>query len=360
MHNRDQWVIEQLHRDHSVTASGVHGRVRLATDYVTTDVELGYAQTAHGSQGRTVDRSLTLIEGPVDARGIYVPMTRGRDVNTMYVAVEPGQSARDVLAGVLSRDWIDRPALDVLRQHRPTVVEGSALLSPLKLRGLWKELDDLASQRYHLAQAVDRVERTLHTKTIELKETVKRLEGSHQRMDDAHRQLDEFDSAWSRFRDRDTIDALHNDIDRFRGWVSEYEPRAATLRAEITALTGECDRAVAHRDTTRPGLIERSREIRSALNADALLRFARVEPDPPAYLRGIRRDSRDATPWRTTVGAIEQYRAAYGIDSRDALGPRPGYRDVSRADQYRRLEHNLGTLTPTHARGHEIEIGIEL
>ncbi len=88
VHNRDQWIIERLHRDHSVTVSGAHGHVQLPAEYVVQDVELGYAQTA---QGRTVDRSMTLIEGPVGARGIYVPMTRGRDNNTMYVAVEPGQ-----------------------------------------------------------------------------------------------------------------------------------------------------------------------------------------------------------------------------------------------------------------------------
>ena len=98
VHNRDHWVIAKLHRDRSVTVFGSHGRVRLPTGYVASDVELGYAQTAHGAQGRTVDRSLTLIDGPVDARGIYVPMTRGRDNNTAYVAVEPGQPSRDVLA----------------------------------------------------------------------------------------------------------------------------------------------------------------------------------------------------------------------------------------------------------------------
>src|SRR4029079_6462020 len=88
VHNRDHWVIDKLHRDRSVTVSGSNGRVRLPGGYVAAEVELGYAQTAHGSQGRTVDRSLTLIDGPVDARGIYVPMTRGRGDNTRTAAHE--------------------------------------------------------------------------------------------------------------------------------------------------------------------------------------------------------------------------------------------------------------------------------
>ena len=70
VHNRDQWIIERLHRDRSITVVGAHGRVRLPAQYVNENVELGYAQTAHGAQGRTVDRSLTLIDAPVDARGI--------------------------------------------------------------------------------------------------------------------------------------------------------------------------------------------------------------------------------------------------------------------------------------------------
>ena len=178
VHNRDQWVIEKLHRDRSVTVSGSHGRVRLPTDYVASDVELGYAQTAHGAQGRTVDRSLTLIDGPVDARGIYVPMTRGRDNNTAYVAVEPGQSARDVLAAALSRDWIDRPALDVLHEIQRPAPPRPAMLSPQALRDLWDEQRAIGRQRYDLTQAVDRVERTLSTKRGDLTDTLKRLDDS--------------------------------------------------------------------------------------------------------------------------------------------------------------------------------------
>jgi hypothetical protein len=115
--------------------------------------------------------------------------------------------------------------------------------------------------------------------------------------------------------------ALHRDIDRATGWVSDYETRATTLRTEISDLTGAHDRAVVQRDAIRPGLVDRTREIRSVLDADALLRIDRVERDPPAHVRGLRRDENDKL-WRTTVGGIEQYRAAYGIRSRGALGER--------------------------------------
>ncbi|MEO8697111.1 MAG: MobF family relaxase, partial [Acidimicrobiales bacterium] len=359
VHNRDRWVIEQLHRDRSLTVSGSHGRVRLPSGYVASDVELGYAQTAHGAQGRTVDRSLTLIDGPVDARGIYVPMTRGRDNNTAYVAVEPGQTARDVLAAGLSRDWIDRPALDVLRKQPQQLPEQSTLLSPQTLRDLWDEQRAIGRQRYVLEQSVDGVERRLSTKSGDLTDTLKRLDGARARVDDAQQRLDGFDTAWSRFRNRDTIDTLHGDIDRAGSSVGEYGTRAATLRTEIAQSTGERDRAVAQRDAARPGLVDRTREIRAVLNADASLRIGRVEREPPTYLRGIQRDGNDKL-WRNTVGAIEQYRAAYGIDSRDALGERPGYSDTTRADQYRQLHHDVRALAPARAREREMDMGIEM
>jgi hypothetical protein len=84
-----------------------------------------------------------------------------------------------------------------------------------------------------------------------------------------------------------------------------------------------------------------------------------VEREPPAYLRGIRRDGDDKL-WHTTVGEIEQYRAAYGIRTDDALGPRPGYGDMTRGDQYRQLDREVRELRPTRAREREMDMGIEL
>jgi len=109
--NRDHWTITTIHPDHSVTLVGRTGRVRLPTDYVAEHVELGYAQTSHANQGRTVATALLLIDTPTDSRGVYTPMTRGRDTNHAYVAVEDNQTALDVLSQAITRDWIDQPAV---------------------------------------------------------------------------------------------------------------------------------------------------------------------------------------------------------------------------------------------------------
>ncbi|MCZ7533024.1 MAG: relaxase domain-containing protein [Acidimicrobiia bacterium] len=109
--NRDHWTISSIHPDGDVTVDGRTGTIRLPAEYVAEDLELGYAQTSHATQGRTVDVALLLIDTPTDSRGIYTPMTRGRDANHAYVVVDDNQTAVDVLTQAIGRDWIDQPAV---------------------------------------------------------------------------------------------------------------------------------------------------------------------------------------------------------------------------------------------------------
>ncbi|MEX0797587.1 MAG: MobF family relaxase, partial [Acidimicrobiia bacterium] len=109
--NRDHWTITEIQRDRTITVTGRTGTMRLPADYVTENLELGYAQTSHATQGRTVDTALLLVDTPTDSRGVYTPMTRGREANHAYVATEDNQTSLDVLTQALAREWIDRPAI---------------------------------------------------------------------------------------------------------------------------------------------------------------------------------------------------------------------------------------------------------
>ena len=191
---------------------------------------------------------------------------------------------------------------------------GHAMLPPQTLRELWQELDGITSQRYRLTKSVDELERAIRAATLSLTDTVKQLEGSGERINASQLELAGFGSGWSRFRNRDTIDTLHKEIDQARVWMTTIENRAAALRTEITDLGGARDRTIERRDTARPAFEQRTMEIRSALDADASLRSAVVEQTLPQHLRGIERDSNDVLRWRATVGRVEQYRHAYGID----------------------------------------------
>ena len=88
------------------------GTVTLPAAYVAEHVDLGYAVTAHRAQGITVDTSHVVVSGSTTRENFYVSMTRGRDSNIAYVALdkpdeghappEPDEvNAHTVLYGVL-------------------------------------------------------------------------------------------------------------------------------------------------------------------------------------------------------------------------------------------------------------------
>jgi ATP-dependent exoDNAse (exonuclease V) alpha subunit len=163
--NRDHWTIEAIHPDGAVTINGKAGRVRLPADYAAEELELGYAQTSHATQGRTVDTGLLLVDGPVDGRGLYTPLTRGRHANHAYVVTSEGETAADVLTQAIARDWIDQPAIT-----RRTRLEADKALNPTlgrsQLRGDLQAAThppdhhvgnpDLSSDDYQTWQAINR------------------------------------------------------------------------------------------------------------------------------------------------------------------------------------------------------------
>jgi hypothetical protein len=109
--NRDHWTVTAIHHDRSVTLGGPTGSIRAPADYAAEHLELGYAQTSHANQGRTIDSALLLVDGPTDSRGVYTPITRGRYANHVYVVTEGNQTPVEVLAHAVTRDWIDQPAI---------------------------------------------------------------------------------------------------------------------------------------------------------------------------------------------------------------------------------------------------------
>ncbi|MFJ5698736.1 MobF family relaxase [Arthrobacter sp. NPDC093139] len=104
--------------------------VILPRTYLESSVELGYATTAHRSQGITVDTGHTVItQGRLTRELLYVSMTRGRSGNFAYVseaddsdhaAVDPSLqlSWRSILGEVLAAEGAERTAHEVRDAER--------------------------------------------------------------------------------------------------------------------------------------------------------------------------------------------------------------------------------------------------
>lgn len=102
--NRQNWQVRRIRRDGRVDLVSADRQMRRRTldaDYVSRDVHLAYAITAHGAQGETTDSAVT---GPdVDAAGLYVGLTRGRTSNVALVTARERDTIVDRLAETLMR-----------------------------------------------------------------------------------------------------------------------------------------------------------------------------------------------------------------------------------------------------------------
>lgn len=99
--------------------------ITLPGAYVEASLELGYAKTAHRSQGITVDTGHTVVTpGRLTRERLYVSMTRGRSSNCAYVseidhvdhaALDPSlqPSWREILGEVLAAEGAERTAHEV-------------------------------------------------------------------------------------------------------------------------------------------------------------------------------------------------------------------------------------------------------
>ncbi|MFD4427285.1 MobF family relaxase, partial [Rhodococcus sp. NPDC058481] len=129
--NGDLWTVTEIGPDGSMRlenrTSG--GRVVVAADYISANVQLGYATTVHRSQGMTVGTCHVLADSGMDRQSLYVAMTRGKNTNIVYAASDelpdwdfehlpdahPG--ARGLLEGILARDGSQRTVHQMLEDE---------------------------------------------------------------------------------------------------------------------------------------------------------------------------------------------------------------------------------------------------
>lgn len=136
--NRQTWAVQSICDDGTVwaldaTSPRKHPRsVALPSSYVTNHAHLAYAATAYGVQGVTTTSAHTLLSDALDASGVYVGMTRGRDSNVLHVVADNLDEAREQFIDVLQRDRADR-GLEAATSGAQGAVAGLAAEGPVKV-----------------------------------------------------------------------------------------------------------------------------------------------------------------------------------------------------------------------------------
>jgi conjugative relaxase-like TrwC/TraI family protein len=225
--NHDHWTIRRITPDGSLAVAGQAGHVRLPADYVTEHVQLGYATTGHAAQGRTVDRSLLYLDAPTDCRNLYVPLTRGRHSNDVYVALRDERTARDILETSLAIDRVDQPA-HAARRDTPTLPAATVADRPLEPVQLAGTLMD-----HHLAQIAHRQHQH------EIAERVAAIDELRDRQQAIPQEVAQLDAA--NRRDRTEIDSLKRGLGslRNRGQIRALEDRVDDRGRQRAALIAE-------------------------------------------------------------------------------------------------------------------------
>ncbi|WP_165438618.1 MobF family relaxase [Pseudonocardia sediminis] len=94
--NRELYTVIGRDRDGQLLARDPRGAVaHLPDDYVEQHVTLAYAVTAHAAQGLTVDVSRGLLDRDATRESVYVPGSRGREMNLLYMVTERAPDHHD-------------------------------------------------------------------------------------------------------------------------------------------------------------------------------------------------------------------------------------------------------------------------
>lgn len=153
--NRQTWAVQSVGHDGTVRAKE-HGTgrrrertVRLPAEYVAEHTHLAYASTAYGVQGATVPASHTILSDALDASGVYVGMTRGRDMNRLHIVAADLDDAREQFTAALERDRADR-GLAAATQAAREAVAGLTADGPVRL---------VNNERARLAEQIENAEK---------------------------------------------------------------------------------------------------------------------------------------------------------------------------------------------------------
>ena len=355
--NGATWTITAIHADHTLTATGNHGAIRLPATYVTDHVQLAYARTINSAQGRTVEPCLVYNEGALGLRALYVGLSRGCQENHVYFGTTGVETGRDLFIQSMMSDRIDQPAhvrrAELAEQeiHHPGLLDGD------HLRRLFEE-------RHGLTVSLKRAEVVLrsypgdHTlATRDLAVVMSELAALRERMAAAEGVIERCDRPLHRRRRQGEIDLAHRELTDLPRDIRRAELVVDAGERRITTLD-ESRSAAADTAGRRPAADTRIRHLDDTLDRDLRARTRITRFDTPSQVLnaiGTRPFGRDAAErWDAASGLIAQHESAFGTDqssSLDRSAAAYNYATVSAAI----TEVKPVPPTPTRTMAREIE-----
>lgn len=331
--NGNRWIITRVRRDGSVTIRPAHkdrgGSIVLPANYVAEHLDLGYAVTAYRAQGITVDTAHVLVDPSMTRENLYVALTRGRDGNYAYVAVDapddahqhphevedPEEAARRVLFGVLNHSGAELSVHGTIEREQEKW--GS-------IRQLAAEYETIATEAQHDRWA-----------------TLIRASGLTTTQADAVLDSDAFGALAAELR---RAEANHHDVDRLfprlvkaRGFddaddiasVLHWRLATATEHPASGGRAAQVPPLIAGLIPIAGGITEP--DMRQALaerhqliekRAATLAEQATADGTPWVRALGARPDDpRKQEAWTRYARTVAMYRDRYGITDDDPLGP---------------------------------------
>lgn len=340
--NGDRWRVTDVRADGSIVAQRlgmtVAASVVLSAAYVAEHVDLGYAITAHRAQGITVDTAHVVVSGSTTRENLYVSMTRGRESNTAYVALDqPDDShaapspeeitATTVLHGVLHHSGVELSAHQTIEAEQERWSSFAQLSAEYLTIAAEAQRDRWVALLEASGLSKEQIDLVVSSASFgPLTSELRRAEANHHNLDWVlpriveQRTLDDAEDIGAVL-----ISRLHHETSRPRQAMGRREPRL------IAGLIAMADGPMA--DDMRAALTERQRlmDARALALADGAV--ARNAPwlerlgEPP-------KAPRDREGWLRWVSVVAAYRDRYFIDSSSALGAGPTT-DTQRVDAAR-------------------------
>ncbi len=309
--NGTRLTLTGINPDGSATARNetTGGVVTLDPDYLASSTELGYATTAHRSQGVTVDSAHAVAKAGLSRELFYVAMTRGRQANHAYVdfgvdheahspdewglltETPPAERSVTVLEGVLKRESAEHTAHEVRDQQRAWAND---------LGRMVHELDYL-----HWAARSARTHEWVQATYGDDPETVARLTEA---------------ATWPQLVTADP--ALHHHGEAGpEDAVPEILARC-TPRTEEPVLAAPEHQPTSQREVTT--------DLGARIHRELDGRLDRIEADPPAWYDELVHHHPDRADRRAAAADVLVWRAVSGQDDAEtALGKAPTEKDAT-------------------------------